>query len=367
MDGETESEKKLAARFARRLLVWHAEHGRHDLPWQHPRTPYRVWVAEIMLQQTQVKTVIPYFGRFMQAFPTVEALAAADQDEVLAQWQGLGYYARARNLHRAARQIVAQGRFPQDRAGWEALPGIGRSTAAAIVAQAYGQREAILDGNVKRVLCRLFGIEGWPGERGVAQQLWALAERLLPQDARVMPDYTQAQMDLGAILCTRTRPDCARCPFAGDCIARRKDRTAQLPAPRPRRALPVRQVNWQVQLHAGRVWLVRRPPEGLWGGLWTLPETDTPQGTPLPAFRHTFTHFHLDIVPWLWHSDAVEASPEGRWWPLGEALAAGIPAPVKRILKEVEHESKGTVRQAETGTGRAGPSPLSRAAGTEDL
>ena len=360
-------EAPLEAGFASRLLAWHAEHGRHDLPWQQPRTPYRVWVAEIMLQQTQVRTVIPYFQRFMQAFPSVEALAAAELDAVLALWQGLGYYARARNLHRAARQMVAQGGFPQDRTGWEALPGIGRSTAAAIMAQAYGRREAILDGNVKRVLCRLFGIEGWPGERTVEQRLWALAERLLPQDEGVMPDYTQAQMDLGATLCTRARPDCVRCPFADDCIARREGRTGELPAARPRRALPVRTVNWQVQLHEGRVWLVQRPPQGVWGGLWTLPEVDAPRGEALPAFRHTFTHFHLDIMPWLWHSDAVEPAARGRWWPLNEALAAGIPAPVKRILEEVEHEPQGALRQAEAGTGRAGSSAVSGTAGSEGV
>lgn len=353
--------------FASRLLAWYAEHGRHDLPWQQPRTPYRVWVAEIMLQQTQVRTVVPYFERFMAALPSVEALADAEPDAVLALWQGLGYYARARNLHRAARQIMAQGGFPQDRAGWEVLPGIGRSTAAAIVAQAYGRREAILDGNVKRVLCRLFGNEGWPGERAVEQRLWALAERLLPQDESVMPDYTQAQMDLGATVCTRARPDCARCPFAADCIARREDRTDELPTPRPRRTLPVRTVNWQVQLHDGCVWLVQRPSEGLWGGLWTLPETEVPRGEALATFRHTFTHFHLDITSWVWHSDAVEPAACGRWWPLDKALAAGIPAPVKRILKEVEHESQGALRQAQAGAGRAGSPPVSGAAGSEGV
>ncbi len=333
------------ADFAPRLLAWHARHGRHDLPWQHPRTPYRVWVAEVMLQQTQVATVIPYFERFMRAFPDVAALAAAEQETVLALWSGLGYYARARNLHKAARQIMAAGGFPMDRAGWAALPGIGRSTAAAIVAQAFGRREAILDGNVKRVLCRLFGIEGWPGDRAVSERLWALAEALLPQDEAVMPDYTQAQMDLGATVCTRAHPRCEACPFVSDCAARRQGRVTELPAPRPRKTLPVRAEQWQVALAEGCVWLVRRADAGLWGGLWSLPVADRPRGARMAGFRHTFTHFHLDITPWLWHTH-LEEPPEGagQWWPLQEVLAAPIPQPVRRILKEVVDESQGAVR-----------------------
>ena len=326
--------------FASSLLAWHRQYGRHDLPWQHPRTPYRVWVAEVMLQQTQVQTVVPYFERFMQAFPTVEALAAAPPEAVLAQWSGLGYYARGRNLHKAARQIVAQGGFPTDRAGWEALPGIGRSTAAAIVAQAYGQREAILDGNVKRVLCRLFGIEGWPGERAVSDTLWGLAEQLLPQDSAVMPDYTQAQMDLGATVCTRTRPRCEACPFQMRCVARRTGRTAVLPTPRPRKRLPVREAIWQVCLREGQVWLVRQEETGLWGGLYAFPAVQAPQGEPLTPFRHTSTHFHLDIAPYLWHTHRTQPTPDaGAWWPLHEAVALPLPAPVKKLLMEVCNES----------------------------
>ncbi len=329
-----------ARAFAPRLLAWYARHGRHDLPWQHPRTPYRVWVAEVMLQQTQVATVVPYFERFMAAFPDVEALAAAAQDEVLALWAGLGYYARGRNLHKAARMIVASGGFPADRAGWERLPGIGRSTAAAIVAQAYGQREAILDGNVKRVLCRLFGIEGWPGERAVSKRLWALAESLLPEETEVMPDYTQAQMDLGATVCTRSKPHCAACPFSEACVAYQQARVGELPTPRPRKSLLVRAEYWQVALAEGHVWLVQRPEVGLWGGLWVLPAVKTPVGTPLAEFRHTFTHFHLDITPWLWHTHLDEPPDKmGQWWPLDQALNAPIPKPVERILKEIVHES----------------------------
>jgi len=331
--------------FAARLLAWDRRHGRHDLPWQRPRTPYRVWVAEVMLQQTQVTTVIPYFERFMAAFPHVEALAGVEQTQVLSLWSGLGYYARARNLHRAAQQIVAQGGFPADRASWEALPGIGRSTAAAIVAQAYGQREAILDGNVKRVLCRLFGIEGWPGERAVSERLWALAERLLPQDADAMPDYTQAQMDLGALVCTRARPRCEGCPFRQDCVAVRTQRVDALPAPRPKRTLPVRREAWQICLRAGKVWLVPRPQEGLWGGLEVLPVVEVPRGEPLAPFRHTFTHFHLDIAPYLWHTQQRQPTPDaGTWWPLQQALALPLPAPVRKLLMEVRDESQGAVR-----------------------
>jgi len=326
--------------FAPRLLAWYAEHGRHQLPWQHPRTPYRVWVAEVMLQQTQVATVMPYFQRFMQAFPCVENLAAAELEAVLALWAGLGYYARGRNLHKAARHIVAMGGFPTDRAGWEALPGIGRSTAAAIVAQSWGRREAILDGNVKRVLCRLFGIEGWPGEKAVSRRLWRLAESLLPADERIMPDYTQAQMDLGATVCTRARPRCEACPFVKACVAHQQGRVAALPAPRPRKTLPVRAEQWQVALANDQVWLVQRDHDGLWGGLWVLPAVEQPCGEPLAGFRHTFTHFHLDITPWLWHTHQDCPPMEvGRWWPLQAALKAPVPKPVQRILKEIAHES----------------------------
>ncbi|SIN69910.1 A/G-specific DNA-adenine glycosylase [Sulfurivirga caldicuralii] len=326
--------------FAQRLLAWHSVHGRHDLPWQHPRTPYRVWVAEVMLQQTQVQTVIPYFARFMARFADVEALAAADVSEVLALWSGLGYYARGRNLHRAAQQIVAEGGFPMDRLGWEALSGIGRSTAAAIVAQAYGQREAILDGNVKRVLCRLFGVEGWAGERAVSERLWMLAEQLLPAECELMPDYTQAQMDLGATVCTRSRPRCEVCPFEKDCVAVQQNRVSELPTPRPRKALPVREVMWQICVNDDRVWLVERDQGGLWGGLHVFAQVETPRGVPLPPFRHTFTHFHLDIAPYLWHTHLPNPTPDtGAWWPLQEALALPLPAPVKKLLMEVQDES----------------------------
>lgn len=224
--------------FAARLLNWQRTHGRHDLPWQASREPYRIWLSEIMLQQTQVETVIPYYLRFLQRFPDLPALAAASLEDVLALWSGLGYYARARNLHRAAREVRDQhdGQFPRTAAEIANLPGIGRSTAAAIAAFAHGERAAILDGNVKRVLCRVFGVEGFPGSAAVDRELWALAERLLPEAE--IGRYIQAQMDLGATVCTRSRPACGRCPFAADCIAQRSGRIAELPTPRPRKAVP---------------------------------------------------------------------------------------------------------------------------------
>jgi A/G-specific adenine glycosylase len=299
--------------FAAALLRWYDQAGRHDLPWQAERSPYRVWIAEIMLQQTQVATVIPYFQRFMARFPDVAALAAAPLDEVLHHWSGLGYYARARNLHRAAGTIVTEhgGRFPATHSAVSALPGIGRSTAGAILAQALGQRHPILDGNVKRVLARVHAVPGWPGEAAVERQLWALAERHTP--ATRVGDYTQAIMDLGATLCRRARPACDACPVAAGCAARASGRQADLPAPRPRRARPRRHTRMLLLSDpAGAVLLERRPLQGVWGGLWCPPELgDEPAGDwagrvlgmavetapALPSVRHGFTHFELEIEP----------------------------------------------------------------------
>lgn len=338
------------AAFAPRLLAWFDRHGRHDLPWQHPRSAYRVWIAEVMLQQTQVAVVKPYFERFMQAFPTLPALAAAPPDAVLAHWSGLGYYSRARNLHRAAQRCVAQhdGALPQDFAALADLPGIGRSTAAAILAQAHGQRHAILDGNVKRVLARVYGIEGWPGEGAVQKQLWALSEALLP-DTR-LADFTQAIMDLGATVCSRSRPACTQCPFSDACVANALGRTRELPAPRPRRERPSRDVVMLVLRDAqGRCLLERRPDHGLWSGLWSLPEfasaADARRGATalgaaararaLDAIGHDFTHFHLQIQPLLLDlPDAVTTTSSDRqaWWPLAALADLGLPAPVRRLL-----------------------------------
>ena len=342
--------------FALALLDWFDRHGRRDLPWQREPTPYRVWVSEIMLQQTQVAVVVPYFERFMARLPTLAALAAAPLDEVLALWSGLGYYARARHLHRAAALIreCHGGAFPAAIAQVEALPGIGRSTAGAVLSLALGQRHPILDGNVKRVLARSFGIDGWPGQAAVQGELWRLAERLTPH-ARV-GDYNQAMMDLGATLCTRARPACARCPLADTCTARRQGRQMQLPEAKPARRLPERATLMILALdRTGAVLLERRPPTGIWGGLWSLPETDPHRdpadwcrertgAAPLrleihPARRHTFSHFALAMrIARVWTPDApggVAETDRETWFSPGALADLGLPAPVRNILTDL--------------------------------
>ncbi len=346
--------------FAPRLLAWHAKHGRHDLPWQQPREPYRVWLSEIMLQQTQVATVTGYFTRFVEALPTLPALADAPSDQVMALWSGLGYYSRARHLQRAAQLCVERhdGELPADLDALVALPGIGRSTAGAILSQAFGLRAPILDGNVKRVLCRSHGVEGFPGERAIELRLWRLADALLPSSR--LADYTQAIMDLGATVCTRTRPDCARCPLRDDCVALAAGRVAALPTPRPRKSLPERTATWLVLLDdAGRILLQRRPAPGIWGGLWSLPEfPDEPtlRNDPtlraarhhgdalvaMPAIRHVFTHyaltaqpFRIDVdptVPAATRVPAIAEQDDRRWHPLDELANIGLPQPVRRLL-----------------------------------
>lgn len=335
--------------FSARIIAWQQSRGRHDLPWQG-RDAYHVWVSEIMLQQTQVATVIPYFERFMARFPDVATLAHADEDAVLAAWSGLGYYRRARLMHEAARRMVVchAGRIPEDFDALVALPGIGRSTAGAIAALAFGARHAILDGNVKRVLARHAGIEGWPGEAAVAARLWTVAEQRLPS-SNLQP-YTQGLMDLGAMLCTRTRPACASCPVHDDCVALREGLYAALPAARPRKALPTRRITWLILRDAGRVLLEKRPPTGVWAGLWSLPETvgDGSRAMPatlgcqplsihpLPGMRHTFTHFHLDIEPVLIHvrPDRPGVAMPGRiWLDLDDLAGAALPSPVRRLLE----------------------------------
>lgn len=342
--------------FARRLIDWHRDHGRHDLPWQGSGDSYRIWLSEIMLQQTQVSTVIPYYTRFLERFPDVAALAAAPVEDVMALWSGLGYYARARNLHRAAQQVmqVHEGRFPDCSASLVTLPGIGRSTAAAIAAFSSDERVAILDGNVKRVLCRVFGIEGFPGEKAVENRLWALAESLLPDTE--LSTYTQAQMDLGATVCTRGKPACTRCPMAQACVAMHSGRTRELPAARPRKIIPRRSTQLAVVVCDGQVLLERRPPSGIWGGLLVLPElpatgstlppwaiTDRDAGQPpiaLPPLTHTFTHFVLDIQPWridLPHPPAQLAEPTHQWLPLDQLADAALPTPIRQILTRLQH------------------------------
>jgi A/G-specific adenine glycosylase len=316
--------------FAASLIAWQRRHGRHGLPWQGTRDPYRIWLAEVMLQQTQVETVIPYYERFLARFPEVRVLAEASLDDVLRLWSGLGYYARGRNLHAAARRVTARGGFPHAAAGLETLPGVGRSTAAAIAVFAFGRRAAILDGNVKRVLARRFGVTGLDDQ-------WRLAERLLPQ--RNLRTYTQALMDLGATVCTRSRPDCARCPAARGCVARREGRVAELPAPRARKVLPVKRATWYVHLNRGQVLLERRPEAGLWGGLWTFPEKRLAGGAAprrLPIVDHGFTHFRLRARPLVCDvRDAVarDAGAGRLWVDLADAPGAAVPAPVRALLR----------------------------------
>ena len=347
--------------FSTRLLAWFDQHGRHDLPWQHPRTPYRVWLSEIMLQQTQVSVVTGYFDRFVTALPDLPALAAASHDEVMALWSGLGYYARARNLHAAAKLCVEQhgDDLPRDLDALIALPGIGRSTSGAILSQAWGDRAPILDGNVKRVLCRLFGIEGWPGTPAIEKRLWTIAATLLP-DAR-LADYTQAQMDLGATLCTRADPDCADCPLQVHCVAFREGRVAELPSPKPGKPLPQRStVMLLVEDQDGRVLLQRRPPTGVWAALWSLPQHDeadlaqawfdrilrgdfTGARTEDPVL-HGFSHYRLLIQPLRITGaslrDAVGDNADLRWASRAELSAIGLPAPVRRLLERTSPEKE---------------------------
>ncbi|CAG0970936.1 Adenine DNA glycosylase [Burkholderiales bacterium] len=342
------------AAFAARLLAWQKQHGRQDLPWQGDTDPYRVWVAEVMLQQTQVATVLPYYARFLASFPDLTSLAAAPLETVLAHWAGLGYYRRARNLHDAAKRLAThrQGRMPGDFDGLLALPGVGRSTAAAIAAAAFGERRAILDGNVKRVLARAFAITGFPGAGAVEKVLWRLAESLLPE--REVARYHQALMDLGATVCTARRPECAHCPLTETCLAKSQGRVAELPEPRPRRSLPTRECFVAV-LRAGRsVLLERRPPCGIWGGLWSLPEfadesalagyvaalpgTTVLRGEDMPELRHSFTHFRLLLRPRCYELEARPslAHDSASAWQSIETLAElALPTPVARILRQL--------------------------------
>ena len=322
--------------------------------------PYRIWLSEIMLQQTQVETVIPYFHRFLERFPTVQALAAAPQETVMALWSGLGYYARARNLHRAAQMVVDtyQGRFPPNAEGLLTLPGIGRSTAAAIAAFAYGERAAILDGNVKRVLCRVFGITGFPGEKNTEKALWDLAESLLPETD--MAAYTQGQMDLGATVCTRSKPQCAICPMQTICDAYATDRVHLLPTRRPTQARPVRTWHFLVVEHADTILLTQRPTPGIWGGLWSLPCIPEPISAPqkasdwlqtqiglvttpgaiLPALTHNFTHFQLTLLPQRYtpvSPDEHMLPPDWRWVQTSTLADIGIPTPIRQILAKLKN------------------------------
>jgi A/G-specific adenine glycosylase len=309
--------------FAAKLIAWQRRHGRHGLPWQGTRDPYRIWLSEVMLQQTQVATVIPYYERFVAKYPDVAALAAASEDEVLRLWSGLGYYARGRNLHAASR--VLQRGFPRTAARIAELPGVGRSTAAAIAVFAFGERAAILDANAKRVIARCFGLS-------TKEEMWRKAERLLPP--RGIETYTQALMDLGATVCTR-KPACGGCPVRAGCVARSTGRIAELPAARPRKPLPQKQVTWFVYRSAGKVLLERRPAPGIWGGLWCFPEKRRfrAKARPLAPIEHGFTHFRLRIQPLL-HEMRREGG--GLWIDIPDALTAAIPAPVKKLLQDLQ-------------------------------
>jgi A/G-specific adenine glycosylase len=375
----------LVPSLAQRIIAWHSVSGRHDLPWQRSRDPYAVWVSEIMLQQTQVSTVIGYYERFMQAFPDVQTLANSSLDEVLRLWSGLGYYSRARNLHRCAQIVVSEhaGRFPGTAEMLARLPGVGPSTAAAIAAFCFGERVAILDGNVKRVLCRVFGVEGFPGRSAVQRTLWRLAQRELPEPAVLtdpsteklvdqsvdqfvddaagkgaseqasMQAWTQGLMDLGATVCTPSRPACPRCPVQDACVALASGRVAQLPTPRPRRTIPSREALVWIVRFDDQVLLQKREPSGVWGGLWSLPQT-SPQvdgleppswlgvgdakPSPLASFEHVFTHFRLRLHPrqvWVAEPAAVQAPESVTWrfWSLSQLSQAGLPQPIRRLLQ----------------------------------
>ncbi len=342
--------------FSDRVLAWYETHGRHDLPWQQRRTPYRVWIAEVMLQQTQVATVIPYYRRFLASFPGITALAGASLEAVLEHWSGLGYYSRARNLHQAARRIASEhgGVFPERFEDVLALPGIGRSTAGAILAQALDQRHAILDGNVKRVLCRYHAVEGWPGKAAVQKQLWAYAEQYTPVER--VADYTQAVMDLGATLCTRSAPQCALCPLQSGCAASAADQVSRYPAPRPPKQMPVRTARLLIltDTRSGRIMLEKRPPSGIWGGLWSLPEVEVDASVEqvcrqrwgldvlgnedCDPFRHTFSHYHLDITPCRVDvellANTLREAGETIWCRSAEAATRALAAPVARIISQ---------------------------------
>ncbi|MFL0810894.1 MAG: A/G-specific adenine glycosylase [Agarilytica sp.] len=339
--------------FANALLNWFDQHGRKHLPWQDPITPYRVWLSEIMLQQTQVDTVIPYFTRFLERFETVEALAKTPQEDVLHLWTGLGYYARARNLHKCAQQIVElhDGDFPQDAEQLTTLPGIGKSTARAICSIAFGHAEAILDGNVKRVLARFHAVEGWPGKPAIEKILWQHAESHMP-DTRC-GDYTQAIMDLGATLCTRSKPRCNECPMRDHCQAHALNKTAELPTKKPSKVSPIKAATLLILKDSQqRIQLEQRPQSGIWGGLWSFPEFDNCETALATAqqtgaiqshevwsqFRHVFSHYKLDIQPCIVELDNyTQASKQNnkRWVTLEQALKLGLPAPVKSLIEKL--------------------------------
>jgi len=369
----------ITSQLARRLLPWFEIHGRRNLPWQQDPTPYRVWISEVMLQQTQVETVIPYFARFLARFPDVAALASTAQDDVLVLWSGLGYYARARNLHRAAQEVVSRhgGRLPESLAELMSLPGIGRSTAAAILSLSRGQRHAILDGNVKRVLARVFVVREPPAAAEASARLWQLAERCTP--AKRVAEYTQAIMDLGATVCTRAQPACAKCPLQRGCGALAADLVDELPARRARAPRRHERTHMVFVVQGGSILLQQRPSRGIWGGLWAPPEfpdadaarawcattfgAQKRDSRRLGVVRHSFTHFDLDIEPWvleLRRRGPRVAGTALRWHDVRSQQSIGLPAPVAKLIaggladgttatKESADGKNGSVRAARPG------------------
>lgn len=356
--------------FAERVLNWFDQHGRKNLPWQKDITPYRVWVSEIMLQQTQVATVIPYFQTFMLRFPDCISLANAEQDEVLKHWSGLGYYSRARNLHKAAQMVRDEfdGEFPQTMEAVQQLPGIGRSTAAAILSIACHQKEAILDGNVKRVLARYHAIDGWPGKASVLKRFWEHAEAVIPDDTLLetparIADYTQAMMDLGATLCKRSKPKCVVCPLQTGCKAFLQGNAAKYPTPKPKKSLPEKScIMLILQNDRQELLLEKRPPTGIWGGLWAFPQFEDEavlenwlisrelqledmKSIELPKIKHTFSHFHLHIAPRLYFIQEKAVSVKRimeadslLWYNVQQEFTGGLPQPVSRILNMLRNQ-----------------------------
>ncbi|UOA09902.1 A/G-specific adenine glycosylase [Methylobacter sp. S3L5C] len=342
--------------FQQHILAWFDQKGRKDLPWQKDISPYRVWLSETMLQQTQVSTVIPYFNAFIEQFPTLESLAQAPADEILHRWSGLGYYARARNLHKTAQLIAEQGYFPDTLAELNALPGIGLSTAGAILSIAFQKSHPILDGNVKRVLARFKAVSGWPGTSLVNKELWAISTHLTPIDR--VADYTQAMMDLGATVCTRSKPKCADCPLEKHCLARSTETVSLLPTRKPSKILPVKQLVFLLLSNNNKQTLLeKRPPTGIWGGLWSLPEFDSIESAhnwcltnnrpvidseTLATRRHTFSHYHLDYTPVLIQTDnlinfVMEAN-QTVWYNAKQINLLGLPAPIKLLLQQHTRE-----------------------------
>jgi A/G-specific adenine glycosylase len=337
--------------FQKKILAWFDQNGRKDLPWQQDLSPYRVWLSETMLQQTQVTTVIPYFNAFIEQFPTIECLAKAPVDEVLHRWSGLGYYARARNLHKTAQLIVEQSYFPDTLDKLIELPGIGLSTAGAILSIAFKKSHPILDGNVKRVLSRFKGVSGWPGDSQVSKQLWAISADLTPVDR--VADYTQAIMDLGATICRRSKPACNTCPLNSYCKAKMTNTVSLLPTPKASKTLPIKQLVFLLLSNNKKILLKKRPPTGIWGGLWSLPEfpnihsvydwcltTNTPIiiSRTLPTQRHTFSHYHLDYTTVLIQTDNpinfVMEADHTVWYNTQQIKTLGLPAPIKLLLKQ---------------------------------